>query len=592
MIASRMQRAFVFEMLVLSGALVSGCGEHAAKQPAQANASALPPDENSYIRSREEGGYPDLSPPITVPAGSRAAEQTAQGAKPAPTVVASFDGLGSGFHGPQGSFFNPSPADNSLAVGPDNIVQSVNVQMAIYTKKGKKFDTTGKVLLGPVDNNTVFHGFGGECEAHNGGDVVVRYDQLANRWLITHGVREKARPDAPKPWEPGAPAALSPPGRSGQPGPAAPMYQPPPAPPPDTTAEPKHYSEPPANTVFGMCYAVSKTSDPLGPWYRYEFLRPFDPDYERPAVWPDGYYNPSSTGDNRISSTIVTQRHACVAERAKMLNGLPATEQCFVVENVNFLNSVDLDGKTLPPAGAPNIIVADGGRQLDSIVVDSVLLTWQFHVDWKNPSKSTLKGPDTIRVAPYHYLCDGQLDNCVPQPNTRRGLDSQGDKLMQRTVYRNVKGHQSIVAVHSVNTSEKGGGVRWYELRVGTDGAVSLYQQGTYAPDSNFRWMPSAAVDKLGNIGIGYSYGGPSVFVGQRFAGRQEGDPLGQLTLREAVLIDGQAAQAATLRWTDYTQTAVDPSDDCTIWYVGNYMHQGARRYTSRIGAFRMPGCG
>ena len=202
-----------------------------------------------------------------------------------------------------------------------------------------------------------------------------------------------------------------------------------------------------------MCYAVSTSSDPLGSYYRYEFLRPLFPDYPRPAIWPDGYYTPTSTSDNRISETVFSQKHACVADRAKMLKGEPATEQCLIVENVNFFNTSDLDGKKLPPKGAPNILIAAGGLQLDKKFEDDVINVWQFHVDWKDPSKTAVIGPQKIPVAPYHYLCDGQLTNCVPQPGTDRRLDSQGDKIMARLVYRNVNGHESVVAMHSINTS-------------------------------------------------------------------------------------------------------------------------------------------
>src|SRR5262249_3185742 len=119
---------------------------------------------------------------------------------------------------------------------------------------------------------------------------------------------------------------------------------------------------------------------------------------------------------------------------------------------------------------------------------------------------------------------------------------------------------------------------------------VSVFQQGTYAPDGLYRWMASAAIDKLGNIGIGYSFGGLPYFAGQRFAGRLVNDPPGQLTLRETVLVEGEGVQNA-MRWEDYSQTAVDPVDDCTIWYVGDYIKKGETSYSSKIGAFRMPGC-
>ena len=161
---------------------------------------------------------------------------------------------------------------------------------------------------------------------------------------------------------------------------------------------------------------------------------------------------------------------------------------------------------------------------------------------------------------------------------------------MSRLVYRRIGDRESLVAVHSVNTSAAGGGVRWYEFRIDRDRRVSLHQQGTYAPDRFFRWMASPAIDRLGNIGIGYSFGGSPHFAGQRFAGRLASDPPGVLTLRETVLVEGEAAQNA-MRWEDYTQTAIDPSDDCTIWYVGDYLRKGAANYSSRIGAFRLPGC-
>jgi hypothetical protein len=520
-------------------------------------------------------------------------------------IVESFDGLGVGFEGPQGTAILRNPSDNSLAVGKNHVFQIVNTRMAIFTKKGKQFKATGKVLYGPVPTNTIFKGFGGACEATNNGDAVVRYDQLADRWLVVMPTfrRGAVRPDQPVPGRSGEPAQVSVPGQPGQPGAAAPLFAPPrqleQPPQPRPGDQPGQPGQPPRPGApgqggqprppgpqgpYSMCYAISAGADPLGPYYRYEFLRPLFPDYPRPAIWPDGYYVPTSTSDD------VIQKHACVVDRAKMLKGEPATEQCIVIDGVNFLNNADLDGKLLPPRGAPNIMMAAGGAQLNKVLEDDGIYAWRFHVDWKNPANTKVIGPEKISVAPYRYLCDGQLTNCVPQPGTERRLDAQGDKIMARLVYRRIGGRESIVGLHSVNTSAGGGGVRWYEFRIGKDRNVSLYQQGTYVPDGFYRWMASPAIDGLGNIGIGYSFGGTPNFAGQRFAGRLAKDPLGQLTLKETVLVEGEGAQNA-MRWEDYTQTAIDPSDDCTIWYVGDYIKKGAASYSSRIGAFRMPGC-
>jgi len=497
-------------------------------------------------------------------------EQSHFGKKPSPTLLASFDGLGEGFVGPQGTAKLRNPSDNSLAVGPDHIVQTVNSRMAIFTKKGTRFDTTGKVLYGPVETRNVFKGFGGPCEKINNGDAVVRYDQLANRWLIVMPTFRRATSR-----ENDTTVHFV------QPGKAKRLYEPLLTNIIDTAAT--RQARPGNDTgTYCMCYAISTGPDPFGPYYRYEFKRALFPDYPRPAVWPDGYYTSTSSGDGII------EKHAYVVDRAKMLKGEPATEQSFIIKDVNFLVNADLDGTQLPPPGSPNIMMATGGAQLKGITKDDGIYVWKFHVNWKDATKTRLDGPLKITVAPYDYLCGGQLTKCVPQPGTDVRLDAQGDKIMSRLVYRRIGDHESIVAVHSVNTSAGGGGVRWYEFRVDKGRNVKLYQQGTYAPDANYRWMASPAIDSKGNIGIGYSFGGAAHYPGQRFSGRLNGDKRGELTLNETVLVKGEASQTTTLRWEDYTQTAMDPSDDITIWYVGDYLKKNEKNYSTRIGAFRL----
>jgi hypothetical protein len=274
-----------------------------------------------------------------------------------------------------------------------------------------------------------------------------------------------------------------------------------------------------------------------------------------------------------------------------MLKGLPATEQCVVIDGGVFMLNADVDGKRLPPAGAPNIMMSTGGTQLMKIYDDDGVYYYKVHVDWKDPSKTTVSTPQKIAVAPYHYLCDGQLSNCVSQPDTERRLDSQGDKLIQRLVYRNLGDHESILAEHSVATKAHGGGVRWYEFRLNSSRDPVLYQQSTYAPDGFYRWLGSIGMDKKGGIGLGYSFGGAPNFPGQRFAARTAADPKGQLTFHESVLAEGQASQTNSLRWEDYTNVTMDPSDDCTFWFVGDYLKSGATSSTTRIGSFAIPGC-
>ena len=542
--------------------------------------SADGPD--STEEQRPDEAIPPPTPPPTLNPRGTAIEQTSQGRRPPVALLESFDGLGAGFQGPEGTTNFRNPSDNSLAVGANHIMQIVNSRIAIYSKRSRKYGKSGTVLYGAVATKSVWTGFGGACEARNNGDAVVRYDQLAERWLIVMPIFSRIGPGE-FPGEAGTPGELAKNGEASRPGAAAALPANPaqPPPPPERGQRPPEKKE----GVWAMCYAVSTGPDPLGTYYRYAFERTLFPDYPRPAVWIDGYYTPTSTGDE------VIQKHTCIADRTKMLRGQPATEQCIVIDGVNFLNNADIDGRKLPPPGAPNIMMAAGGTQLKEIFDDDGIYFWKVHVDWNNPANTKAEGPVKINVAPYHYLCNGQLSSCVPQPGTERRLDVQGDKIMQRLVYRKVGGHESIVAAHSVAARAGGGGVRWYEFRLDKKRDPVPYQQGTYAPEGFYRWMPSIAMDKKGDIGIGYSFGGVPNFPGQRFAARRAGDPKGQLTLQETVLAKGEASQTNTLRWEDYTTTAMDPSDDCTFWYVGDYLKEGDTGYRTRIGSFRLPNC-
>jgi hypothetical protein len=231
-------------------------------------------------------------------------EQTSPGTRPPAELVESFDGLGAALFAASPP---RNPSDNSLAVGPDHIIQTVNSQLVVFTKKGKRFDTTGNVLYGPIATNTAFAGLGGVCEARPNGDAVVRYDQLAGRWLLvmpifrrvgvrpgsdggqtgsdrgqtgvrsTSGATRGARGTGAA-WSSRATWCRSSVWTSSAPASPATRGQGPPAPAPPPTGR------------YAICYAVSATSDPLGPYYRYAFERPLFPDYPRPAVWPDGYY--------------------------------------------------------------------------------------------------------------------------------------------------------------------------------------------------------------------------------------------------------------------------------------------------------------
>jgi len=332
-----------------------------------------------------------------------------------------------------------------------------------------------------------------------------------------------------------------------------------------------------STTPYLQCIAVSTTSDALGTWYRYSFQYTAFDDYPKMGVWPDAYYetfNMFAGGVTFIGSDV------CAYDRTSMLSGLSATQICFQQTSlVGGLLPADVDGLTAPPAGSPNYVVNFGTNDLN---------LYKFHVDFNTPGNSTFTGPAVINVAAFTPLCGG--GTCVPQPGTSNTLDSLADRLMYRLAYRNFASHESLVVNQSVTVSGSGG-VRWYEIQ-NPGGTPVLAQQGTFAPDSTYRWMGSVAMDQAGDLAVGYSKSSSSIYPSIAFAGRIPTDPAGTLET-ETEVVAGSGAQTNSLhRWGDYSAMTLDPVDDCTFWYTQEYIKaNGSFNWSTRIAHFKFLNC-
>ena len=178
----------------------------------------------------------------------------------------------------------------------------------------------------------------------------------------------------------------------------------------------------------------------------------------------------------------------------------------------------------------------------------------------------------------------------MPQPGTTTQLDSLADRLMYRLAYRNFGSHESLLVNHSVAVSG-GSGVRWYEIQA-PNGTPVVAQQGTYAPDSNYRWMGSIAMDKAEDIALGYSVSSSSMYPSIAVAGRLPTDPAGALETETAVMTGSGSQIYGLTRWGDYSSMTVDPVDDCTFWYTTEYLvTNGAWNWNTRIVNFQFPEC-
>src|SRR5207244_7731994 len=171
----------------------------------------------------------------------------------------------------------------------------------------------------------------------------------------------------------------------------------------------------------------------------------------------------------------------------------------------------DLDGASAPPAGEPEFVVGMAAG------TDTTHLgLWKFHVDWSAPANSSFAGPTLIAVPGFAEACNG--GTCVPQSGTNQQLDSLADRMMYRLQYRNFGDHETLVTNQSV-TAGSSVGVRWYEIR-SPNATPTLFQSGTYAPDSAYRWMGSAAMDGSGGIALGFSKSSSSAHPAIAVAGR------------------------------------------------------------------------
>jgi hypothetical protein len=338
----------------------------------------------------------------------------------------------------------------------------------------------------------------------------------------------------------------------------------------------------PSGGPYYQCIAVSKTNDATGAYNRYAFQYSGFNDYPKGGVWTDGYY----VTYNIFNGNTFGGAKACAMDRTSMLAGLPATQQCFQLStSYGGVLPADMDGKTLPPAGSPNYLVNLGTSSLN---------VWKFHVDWATPANTTLSAAKNVPVTAFSAACGG--GTCIPQSGTSNQLDSLADRAMYRLAYRNFGTYESLIVNHAVKlgTTKRNSytGTRWYELRNLSAAAPTVYQQSTFAPDTSSRWMGSVAMDKMGNMAMGYSVSSSALKPGLRYATRLAGDALNTLS-NETTIVTGAGAQTGTLhRWGDYSAMTIDPVDDCTFWYAGEYIKaDGTFNWSTHLASFKIAGC-
>jgi hypothetical protein len=459
-----------------------------------------------------------------------AALQRSQTTTATPPPLMSFEGMaGNG---------GPVPPDVEGDIGPNDYLEWVNIAWTVY-------DRSGNALIGPIPGNTPSQSLPNPndlCRTTNSGDPMVLYDQLANRWVLSQFAYSLPR--------------------------TGPYYE---------------------------CIAVSTSGDPTGSYCAYSFQVSANVwnDYGKIALWPDAYYFSFSGVPN--SGTPEQEPVAWAVDRQQLLACNPAQAVYFDPSNnaalagvTNTMLPADLDGSTPPPAGSPDpyLMSIDGSPDHLSL--------FHFHVDWANPLNSTFTKKADLNVPAFDssFTCNTPVETrqCIPQKDIANKLDVLAQRLMKRLTYRRFADHESLVANETVDVGADQAGIRWYELRDPL-GSPTVYQASTFSPDANNRWLGSAAMDKRGDLAIGYDVSSSTMYPSLRYAGRTATTPPGQLD-DEATMFNGTGSQPSHGRWGDYQSLSIDPVDDCTFWFAGEYYATTTYNlWHTRIGTFRFPSC-
>jgi len=392
--------------------------------------------------------------------------------------------------------------------------------------------TTGAQILAPTNIQTLYAPLGGQCGTGNLSDPVATYDKAAGRWLITMIAFDNSF------------------------------------------------------TGNDLCVAVSTSSDATGTYHVYSFsYGTTTPDYPKLAVWPDAYY---VTSNSFPFGGSFSGAETCALDRTNMLAGSAATMICFQRGTSDFsLLPADLDGATAPPAGSPNY-------QME-LASSKTLKVYKFHVDFLVPTNSTFIGPTVLPVAAYTEACP-VTGTCIRQSSPGELLDSFGDRLMHRLAYRNFGTHEALVANHSIRaigTGHAASMVRWYEIR-SPGSSPFVFQRGAVGGGTSgvARWMGSIAMDKNGDIALGYSKSGRRVKPSIEYVGRIPTDVKGKMESPKLIVAGTGVQQSSSNRWGDYSSMAIDPGDDCTFWYAQEYYTTtGAFNWVTRLASFKFTGC-
>lgn len=341
-----------------------------------------------------------------------------------------------------------------------------------------------------------------------------------------------------------------------------------------------------------LIFAISATNDPTGSWYVYAFAdNSFFVDYQKIAIWHNAYFGTSNDFSTDGTSYLGSSIYAF--ERSKMLNGDPTAIaiRARLTHPTNRYFSMapaTQEGPLSSSLSGQFVFYQNDTWTADPTDVDS-LYTFEFTPNFTTPASSVISAPTQTAIAALDDdLCAASRERCIPQQGSGTNLEALTGRIMNKVNFRKFPSYESMVLCATVDASGSGlAGIRWWELRR-TSGSWSVFQEGTYAPGTDYRFMGSITQDAKGNIGLIYNVSGTSEHPSIRITGRNACDPPGTMTLTELTIMDGTQANSSP-RYGDYNSLSIDPSDNLTFWLTG--MYNTAANWSTRLASFRLNDC-
>ncbi len=332
------------------------------------------------------------------------------------------------------------------------------------------------------------------------------------------------------------------------------------------------------NSPNGFNVAVSMGSDPVtSGWHIYTtgFGTGSFPDYTKFSVWADTYM---------VTANIGATNRVFAIERNEMLNGDPSQFvalplPAMVTSGFYSPQAFHTTDNQLAPNGTPAPIVYMQDDAWGGVTTDHLKI-WSATIDWVTPGNSSMSTAQIINTIPFTGVFDGGSFSNLSQPGGP-DIDCLQATIMNQAQYRRFGTHNSAVFNFVVDTDPGGGelaGVRWYELRQTSDGQPwTVFQEGTYTSPvgGKHAFAASMAMNASGDIGMGYSTVSNTEMIALQYTGRLSTDPVNIMSAAEE-LIGQSGANNTNLRYADYSQLSVDPSDN-SFWFVSEYFNNNRR---------------